>query len=67
MKTDEKDKEVDINEVAITLEVEAEVIDKVRSGEITPIRASCCPIACGSGCLIFGMLCKTHNRAKGNR
>ncbi len=37
MNTDKKDKEVDINEVAITLEVDSEVIDKVRSGEITHI------------------------------
>ena len=32
-----EDKEVDINEVAIALEVDSDVIDKVRSGEVTPI------------------------------
>lgn len=37
MKINEKDKELDINKVAITLEVDAEVIDKVRTGEITYI------------------------------
>ena len=37
MNTEEKNKEIDINEVAITLEVDSEVIDKVRSGEITHI------------------------------
>ena len=37
MKQEEKNKEIDINEVAITLEVDSEVIDKVRSGEITHI------------------------------
>ena len=37
MKQEEKNKEIDINEVAITLEVDSEVIVKVRSGEITHI------------------------------
>ena len=37
MKQEEKNKEIDINEVAITLEVDSEVIAKVRSGEITHI------------------------------
>ncbi|MBO4802716.1 MAG: hypothetical protein J5545_12770 [Bacteroidaceae bacterium] len=37
MNTEEKNKEIDINEVAITLEVDSEVIAKVRSGEITHI------------------------------
>ena len=37
MKQEEKNNEVDINEVAITLEVDSEVIAKVRSGEITHI------------------------------
>ena len=37
MNNDKKDKEVDIDDVAITLEVDSEVIDKVRSGEITHI------------------------------
>ena len=37
MNAEEKNKEVDINEVAITLEVDSEVIAKVRSGEITHI------------------------------
>lgn len=37
MNAEEKNNEVDINEVAITLEVDSEVIDKVRSGEITHI------------------------------
>ena len=37
MNTEEKNKEIDINEVPITLEVDSEVIDKVRSGEITHI------------------------------
>lgn len=32
-----KNKEVDINEVAITLEVDSDVIDKVRTGEVTHI------------------------------
>ena len=32
-----EDKEVDINEVAIALEVDSDVIDKVRSGEVTHI------------------------------
>ena len=35
MNIEEKNKEIDINEVAITLEVDSEVIAKVRSGEIT--------------------------------
>lgn len=35
MKQEEKNKEIDINEVAITLEVDSEMIAKVRSGEIT--------------------------------
>ena len=35
MKSEEK--EVDINEVAIALEVDSDVIDKVRSGEVTHI------------------------------
>lgn len=37
MKSEDKNKEVDINEVAITLEVDSDVIDKVRTGEITHI------------------------------
>lgn len=37
MKSEDKDKEININEVAITLEVESDVIDKVRTGEITHI------------------------------
>ena len=37
MNAEEKNKEVDINEVAITLEVDSEVIAKVRSCEITHI------------------------------
>ena len=37
MNSEKKNKEIDINEVAITLEVDSEVIDKVRSGEITHI------------------------------
>ena len=37
MNTEEKNKEIDINEVAITLEVDSEVIAKVRRGEITHI------------------------------
>ena len=37
MKQEEKNKEFDINEVAITLEVDSEVIAKVRSGDITHI------------------------------
>jgi len=37
MKQEKKNKEIDINEVAITLEVDSEVITKVRSGEITHI------------------------------
>ena len=37
MNAEEKKKEIDINEVAITLEVESEVIEKVLKGEITHI------------------------------
>lgn len=37
MNAEEKKREIDINEVAITLEVESEVIEKVRKGEITHI------------------------------
>ena len=37
MKSEDKNKEIDINEVAITLEVDSDVIDKVRTGEITHI------------------------------
>lgn len=37
MKEEDKNKEVDINEIAITLEVDSDVIDKVRSGEIAGI------------------------------
>ena len=37
MNAEEKNKKIDINEVAITLEVDSEVIAKVRSGEITHI------------------------------
>ena len=37
MKTEDKDKEVDVNEVAISLKVDSDVINKVRSGEITHI------------------------------
>lgn len=37
MNTEEKNEEIDINEVVITLEVDSEVIAKVRSGEITHI------------------------------
>ena len=37
MKTDEKKQEEDFNEGAITLDVDSEVISKVRSGEITHI------------------------------
>lgn len=37
MKQEEKNNEVDINERAITLEVDSEVISKVRTGEITHI------------------------------
>ena len=35
MKSEEENKEVDISEVAISLEVDDEVIQKVRTGEIT--------------------------------
>ena len=31
----DKNKELDLNEMAITLEVDAELIDEVRSGEVT--------------------------------
>jgi len=37
MNSEEKNREIDINEVAITLEVDSEVIAKVRTGEITHI------------------------------
>ena len=37
MKAEDKNKEVDINEVAITIEVDSEVISKVRTGVITHI------------------------------
>lgn len=37
MKSEDKNKEVDINKAAITLEVDSDVIDKVRTGEITHI------------------------------
>ena len=37
MKSEKRNKEIDINEVAITLEVDSEVIAKVRSGEIMHI------------------------------
>ena len=37
MNTDKKNEKVDVNEAAITFEVESEVIDKVRTGEITHI------------------------------
>jgi hypothetical protein len=37
MKSEKKNKEVDLNEVAIALEVDNEVIGKVRSGEVTHI------------------------------
>ena len=39
MKTEKRNKKMktNINEVSITLEVESEVIDKVRTGEITHI------------------------------
>ena len=35
MKSEEKNKEVDINEVAITIDVDSEVINEVRTGKIT--------------------------------
>ena len=35
MKPEDKNKEVDINEAAITLQVDSDVIDKVRTGDIT--------------------------------
>lgn len=37
MKTNKKNKEIDINEVALTVYVDSEVIGKVRSGEINQI------------------------------
>ena len=37
MKQEEKNNEIDINERAITLDVDSEVINKVRTGEITHI------------------------------
>lgn len=37
MKEEDNNKEIDINEVAITLEVDSEVINKVRTGEITHV------------------------------
>ena len=37
MNTNKNNKEGDINEVAITLEVDDEVIEKVRRGEVTHI------------------------------
>ncbi len=38
MKTNKKNKEIDINEIALTVYVDSEVIGKVRSGEINQIR-----------------------------
>ena len=38
MNAEDKNKEVDIDEVAITLKVDNEAIDKIRTGEITHIR-----------------------------
>ena len=38
MKTNKNNKEIDINEVALTVYVDSEVIGKVRSGEINQIR-----------------------------
>lgn len=35
MKSEDNNKEVDIKEMVATLEVDSDVIDKVRSGEIT--------------------------------
>lgn len=35
MNTEDKNREADLNEMAITFEVDADVIDKVRNGEIT--------------------------------
>lgn len=35
MKSEDKNKEVDINEVAITIEVDSDVINEVRTGKIT--------------------------------
>ena len=37
MKQEENNKDIDINKVAITLEVDSDVVDKVRTGEITHI------------------------------
>ena len=37
MKTENKDKEIDINEVAFTLDVDIDLVEKVRNGEITHI------------------------------
>jgi hypothetical protein len=37
MKPKDENKEIDINEIAITIEVDSEVIDKVRSGEVTHV------------------------------
>ena len=37
MKPKDDNKEIDINEIAITIEVDSEVIDKVRSGEVTHV------------------------------
>ena len=37
METEEKDKDIDINDVAITLEVDNDVIERVRKGDITRI------------------------------
>lgn len=35
MKPEDEKKEVDINDVAFTVDVDSEVIEKVRSGEVT--------------------------------
>lgn len=35
MAKNDKNKEIDINEVAITFKVDSDVVKKVRSGEIT--------------------------------
>ena len=37
MKSDKENKEIDINEIAITIKTDNEVIDKIRTGEITHI------------------------------
>ena len=37
METEKKDKDADINEVAITFEVDSDVIERVRKGDITRI------------------------------